>query len=262
MAEGGLYPWKAQKISESRGPAGSYDAIFQSLPDLPDGVAWVRNEKTREWSVVRVDRQDEKDKYQYSLQRATAWNAHTGREQLTVTPVLKQPNSSKGDADTVATADSNEEEEVVPAPVLGKDYVVHTVLPSDTFSGLCLRYKVKAMTLRQCNHFSGTNLALAPSKLLIPLTTSLEKLNLQDTSSPEYKMQVILTEFPHLASVERKAYLELNDWDVDLTREQIQGDVAWEKQQRCDAAPLAESKVPARKVIEPLGVNPCCRLFW
>jgi hypothetical protein len=268
MADGGLYPWNRQTIDESRGPAGSYDAVHGSLPDLPNGVAWQRNEKTREWSLIRVDQQQEKDKYQYRLQRATAWNPHTGREQLTVRPVPKKiavdKSNSEDDAATIATIGSNNEEEeevAAPAPVLGKDYVIHTVLPSDTFSGLCLRYKIKAVTLRQCNQFSGTNLMLAPSQLLIPLTTALGNLRLQDTSSPEYKMQMLLAEFPHLSSVERKAYLEMNDYDVDLTLEQIRADAVWEKEQLRKGVSAKDTMIPILKVVEPLEVDACCHLY-
>ncbi|KAG7365845.1 hypothetical protein IV203_028515 [Nitzschia inconspicua] len=116
-------------------------------------------------------------------------------------------------------------------PVLGKDYVVHTVLGSDTFQGLLLRYKIKAIELRRVNQFSGTNLALAPSHLVIPLTggRSLDNIRLQDTTSMEYKLQVILTEYPHLTASERKAYLEMNDRDVDAALAEIRNDIKWEE---------------------------------
>jgi hypothetical protein len=171
MAEGGTFPWKRQVIDQSRGPAGSYRAVHQSLPDLPAGVAWQQNPTTREWTLVRTDQQQERDKQQYRLERTMAWNPHTGREQPIVKPVLKTVQDvvevvALEDTDTTRTT---LDEDAPPVPVLGQDYVVHTVLPSDTFSGICLRYKVKPVTLRRVNQFSGTNLALAPSKLLIPL---------------------------------------------------------------------------------------------
>ncbi|CAB9497683.1 expressed unknown protein [Seminavis robusta] len=255
MADGGTFPWKRQNIDESRGPAGSYDAVYRTLPDLPDGVAWQRNEKTREWSLIRVDQQQEKDKYQYKLQRATAWNPRTGREQLTVTPVPKVPTKGVDDDHTVATVISANEDDAPPLPVVGKDYIVHTVVPSDTFSGLCLRYKIKPVELRRINYFSGTNLALAPSKLLIPLTTSIENLRLQDTSSPEYKMQMVLTEFPKLASVERKAYLEMNEWDLEQALEEIRQDTEWEKEQSCTGVPVAKECPPGKPMLQPLEVD-------
>lgn len=243
MAEGGALPWKRQVIDQSRGPAGNYDAVHKALPDIPHGVAWQQNPTTREWTLVRVDQQQERDRQMYKLERTTVWNPHTGREQLAVKPVLKTLNDAAAqDADTVATVASDED--TPPLPVLGKDYVVHTVVPSDTFSGLCLRYKIKAVTLRRVNHFSGTNLALSPSKLLIPLGNgvSIDQLRLQDTSSTEYKMQMVLNEFPSLPAMERKAYLEMNDWDVPKTIEQIRQDFEWEQKQVFTAVPIVENK--------------------
>ena len=51
----------------------------------------------------------------------------------------------------------------------GVDYVLHTIQPSDTFAGLCLKYRISAMKLRRANKFSGSNLRLAPATLVIPL---------------------------------------------------------------------------------------------
>ncbi|KAG7351733.1 hypothetical protein IV203_007781 [Nitzschia inconspicua] len=134
-------------------------------------------------------------------------------------------------------------------PVLGKDYVVHTVLSSDTFQGILLRYKIKAIELRRINQFSGTNLALAPSHLVIPLTVgrSLDNIRLQDTTSMEYKLQIILTEYPHLTATERKAYLEMNDWDVDAALTEIRNDMQWEEDQDTIQAvqqSIEEVKIP------------------
>lgn len=226
-------PWKRQTIDESRGPVGSYTAVHRALPDLPDGVAWQQDPTTRDWSLVRVDQQQERNKQQYCLQRAMAWNPHTGREQLVVKPVLKSLVKTTETTVVVNSDDVVQDEDAPPLPVLGRDYVVHTVLPSDTFSGLCLRYKIKPVMLRRINQFSGTNLALAPSKLLIPLGkgVTLDALKLQDTNSSEYKMQLVLAEFPSLTALERKAYLDMNEWDVEKTLQEIRQDTEWEQKQ-------------------------------
>lgn len=228
------------------------------LPDVPDGsVTWKHDPRTNAWTLVRVDQQHEKDIYK--LEPAVAWNPNTGREQMIVRPVLKKKaRNGDNDDDTVATADSvgevndnlqNDKIEDIelkdmskddatdeltpkkPAPVLGRDYVIHTVLPSDTFSGLCLRYKIKAVTLRRINQFSGTNLALAPSQLVIPLTTDLSNIRIQDVTSKEYKLQVLVSDFPQLTILERKAYLEMNDWNLEATTKQVQEDNNWEEKQ-------------------------------
>ena len=90
------------------------------------------------------------------------------------------------------------------------------------------------MELRRVNRFSGSNLALAPAHLVVPLNSnrSVSSIKLQDTDSKEYKLQLVLAEYPHLQFMERKAYLEMNDWDVDLTLQDIANDVAWEQQEK------------------------------
>ncbi|KAL3914791.1 MAG: hypothetical protein SGARI_008336, partial [Bacillariaceae sp.] len=133
-------------------------------------------------------------------------------------------------------------------PVLGKDYVVHTVLGTDTFQGLLLRYKIKAIELRRVNQFSGTNLSLAPCHLIIPLneSRSLAAIRLQDTDSKEYKLQILLTEYPQLTATERKAYLEMNEWNVDAALQEVQNDLKWEEEEEEeeDAKKNIEVKVP------------------
>jgi hypothetical protein len=52
---------------------------------------------------------------------------------------------------------------------------------------------------------------------------------LQDTESNEYKSQILSTEFPQLTTTERKAYLEMNDWDVEAALQDIRNDLQWEE---------------------------------
>ena len=164
MSEGGMLAWKRQVVDTSRGPAGSYRKM--SLPDLPEGVVWTQNKDTKEWTLTTAD-PDSKVRRKYQIERSTVWNARTGREQLAV---RMRPVSKSGlgndevqcgvDDETVATevtgTINDEEEEDIsdlyfnekdiqtedvddngpPEPVLGVDYIVHTVVPSDTFQGL------------------------------------------------------------------------------------------------------------------------------
>jgi hypothetical protein len=264
MADGGTLAWKRQVIDQSRGPAGNYRNM--KLPEqLPDNVMWQQHPETREWTLVRVDskKQQVVQKQRYKLERCMAWNPHTGREQYSIKlqPVANAKKLTaktlEDEEETVATAtdetvntgitgtrdyfdDDFEGEEQSQAavegdtpepPILGKDYVIHTVLNSDTFSGLLLRYKIKAIELRRVNQFSGTNLSLAPSHLIIPLneTRCLQQIRLQDTESNEYKSQILSTEFPQLTTTERKAYLEMNDWDVEAALQDIRNDLQWEE---------------------------------
>jgi hypothetical protein len=92
--------------------------------------------------------------------------------------------------------------------ILGVDYVEHVILPSDTFQGICLAYKISATRLRQVNHFSGNNLSNAPKKLIIPLTKKALRsgfIRVQDKESQEYKLHAFLAEVPSLKEAEAKA---------------------------------------------------------
>ncbi|KAL9181731.1 hypothetical protein ACHAXT_012074 [Thalassiosira profunda] len=57
MAEGGIYPWKLQKIRQPKeGLVGTctYKDITKSLPDPPKGQTWVQDGSSREWRLVPV----------------------------------------------------------------------------------------------------------------------------------------------------------------------------------------------------------------
>jgi len=192
MAEGGQLPWKRQTIDLSRGPPADYSTLRKSLPAPPG-----------EWKLVEQQQQQEQS------------------EEL-VTEGTKNLEEEKEEA-------SYKKEE--PRDEKGVDYVFHTVLPSDTLAGLCLRYRISATKLRQANKFSGSNLFLAPARLLIPLTdqTIVNNIQVQDTTSPEFKLQAFLGQFPHLRQSERRAYLEMNDWDLAEAMKNAADDDAWEK---------------------------------
>lgn len=93
--------------------------------------------------------------------------------------------------------------------VLGVDYVEHVIiLPTDTFQGICLAYKISATRLRQVNHFSGSNLSIAPKKLIIPLTKKALRsgfIRVQDKETQEYKLHAFLAEVPSVKETEAKA---------------------------------------------------------
>ena len=92
--------------------------------------------------------------------------------------------------------------------ILGVDYLEHVVLPTDTLQGICLAYKVSASRLKRANHFTGETLAVAPKKLVIPISKQAIRqgyLRVQDTDSKEYKLHAILAELPMLGITEAKA---------------------------------------------------------
>mmetsp|Transcript_1053 Transcript_1053/g.1767 ORF Transcript_1053/g.1767 Transcript_1053/m.1767 type:complete len:192 (-) Transcript_1053:346-921(-) len=111
----------------------------------------------------------------------------------------------------------------------GVDYVIHTVQPSDTFSGICLRYKISALQLRRANRFSGTNLRLAPSRLVIPLGKDGLSGGHARRESPEYKLKEVMAAVPQLgSSAEAKSYLLMSGWDVEEAIKAAKDDLGWE----------------------------------
>lgn len=130
----------------------------------------------------------------------------------------------------------------------------HIIQPSDTFSGICLKYGITATQLRRANFgFSGTNLALAPNPLRIP------KNHLQHggflSSSPNTRSSTtpqLLLSFDNqeqyirnlrriyeksdtpLAETEARCYLELNDWNLAHAMENISQDLQGKKEHALD----------------------------
>ncbi|KAI2514190.1 hypothetical protein MHU86_83 [Fragilaria crotonensis] len=104
------------------------------------------------------------------------------------------------------------------------DYTEHKIEPSDTFQGICLRYKITPTELRRANCFSGTNLSLARNPLRIPLnhahttgappTATAVLVNPYDVPmSRESQIQTVM-QAAGIQRAEATCFLELHDWDV------------------------------------------------
>lgn len=206
MSEGGLFPWKRQSIT---GNPADYSCLSSPLPHPPKGQAWVRNPDTREWSVVDVS------------------------------------ETEGGDGLAVATSTLAAAVPVKQTGLLPKDcdYLQHKVEPTDTLQGICLRYGIKPVSLRQVNKFSGSNLLLAPAVLVIPLKRRHGKVThggYDDGSmSEERKKQYIISQFllairkfqsstTAMSAKEATAYLEMNDWNLEMAIEDAKGGFVWE----------------------------------
>jgi hypothetical protein len=116
---------------------------------------------------------------------------------------------------------------VVDAVIVNDDYdllnpntgvLEHKIQPTDTFQGLCLRYKVTPTELRQANGgFSGTNLHLCPNPLTIPRKMgAVHAIPVVDSTevTPQHQMRLLKKACPQLSQTETKCYLELNDWNL------------------------------------------------
>ena len=101
----------------------------------------------------------------------------------------------------------------------------HIVQPTDTFQGLCLKYKVTPTQLRQANGFSGTNLLLAPHVLTIPGDQA-EITQQHIVPTRDEKILLLRSSIPGMARSEAKAYLELNNWNVQEAIQNAKEDFA------------------------------------
>lgn len=151
--------------------------------------------------------------------------------------------------------------------------VEHVVLPDDTLQGLCLRYGVSAVALRQLNNFSG-NAFRSRKVLRVPLEKGA-------TIRPqEFSHTVLLQKFKNATSepdMEAKFYLEENGWDLSRALADWSGDEKWIREEEAvrdihlqektdekddesrEDAPLLGVKIPEGvKVVQPLEIVIAC----
>ena len=99
----------------------------------------------------------------------------------------------------------------------------HWIQPSDTLSGLCLKYGITSTQLRQANFgFSGTNLSLAPNPLRIP---NIQKAVPVSEDRDKLLQALMLLFREDLTRIEAKCYLELNDWDLNRSIRNVRQDL-------------------------------------
>lgn len=94
---------------------------------------------------------------------------------------------------------------------------LHYVQDSDTFQGICLKYKVTPLELRRANGgFTGENLRLAPNPLTIPktATTTTTTTNTPKDLTHDQAVMFFCTKFRNMSSKEARAYLMMSDWNV------------------------------------------------
>lgn len=95
--------------------------------------------------------------------------------------------------------------------IAGLTYISYIII----LQGLCLKYKVKPVKLRQVNRFSGSTLACAPQILYIPVSKKAYEggaVKVQDRNSDDFKLYSLIANFPSLRFQEARAYLGMNDW--------------------------------------------------
>mmetsp|Transcript_14583 Transcript_14583/g.40529 ORF Transcript_14583/g.40529 Transcript_14583/m.40529 type:complete len:184 (+) Transcript_14583:409-960(+) len=181
MSEGGILPWKVQKLKLV--PTLSYDSIHKPLK-APKGRRWNYDALNKEWSLIAAEEPEAKS------------------------PTGVAVNAVVVDNDAVSS------------------FFEHHITSSDTFQGICLRYKIKPRKLRAANGgFTGENLQLCPSPLKIPrpepTATVVEG---APALTQDEVLGVLMRECNGIAQTEARAYLMLNDWDLKEALENARED--------------------------------------
>jgi hypothetical protein len=182
-----------------------------SLLDPPSGMVWVRGDyDCHEWSLVDTDMAKRNSPLPSPC--STGTGAHCDN-------AITVEGAHKVECHKQTIGNDNNIHHVIE----------HVVLPTDTFPGICLAYKISAIRLRQLNRFSGANLALAPRKLLIPVSRSNRSyIKLQDHNCKEFKLYGLLAEVPRLSKRSAQAYLTMAKFDLCQAIHDANSDLDWE----------------------------------
>ena len=234
MAEGARFPWKTQTPVVL--PTLSYKNLSKPLVP-PKGTRWHYDRAVKEWLLVSDGTRSS------SIGSSTGDASHLDDDGVVDATIIVdgQDVQSQGGGGGGGLASG------------GPFNIEHIVQPSDTFQGICLRYKITPTQLRQANGgFSGTNLLLAPNPLKIPnvdntnsspVTNNSKDGKTQkgaetniggshDASTLEeveeitaaltdgqvislLQQQFVDHDDNPLSETEARAYLELNDWELD-----------------------------------------------
>lgn len=200
-----MYPWKQQQIRQPKNGVSAtcnFSQLSKPLPSPPKGFTWVQDVITKEWSLIS--------------------EATVTAEALTVDNCVmvdeNQTNATNRGGDLVCAVPVS----VQSATLLNQKtttrsgVVYHEVSDTDTFQGICLRYKVTPVDLRRANKMLGTNLKLAPTKLIIPSGEKNQKRNVLEPTQEEKIASLVkeVSRVTKLSYSEARAYLELADWDL------------------------------------------------
>lgn len=215
-------------------PRGNHRVSHQSLPPLPKGSVW-RYEDS-EWKIVEGQSESLAERVEPEIIVTS-----DAAEEMIMSAAVGVPRTVSKGSDNQQNP-SSETVQTSSSASVSPQYHRHKVAASDTFQGICLRYKVKPNELRRANKFSGTNLLLAPSVLTIPVDPAsiANRPCVQDLEdSPETKIRAVLRAISNgwygdtnISPCEAKCYLELNDWNVQRAIRNAQDDLKFEAQER------------------------------
>ena len=132
----------------------------------------------------------------------------------------------------------------------------HVIMPEDTLQGICLKYRVSAVTLRQHNNFSG-NAFRSKKALRIPLEAGMPFA--YQTPTNEVKIQ----QFRNITNEGREEamfYLEEHHYDIMEAVAALSGDTEWllehEQKMAPPSAPPIEEAVAngVEMVVKPTAI--------
>lgn len=183
MTGGVTLPWRMQKLKVGA-PSLSYDNINKALK-CPKGKRWNYDALNKEWSMVDAEKPP------------------TPSPPTVLASVVTDDKNGLGNTNNDG-----------PAPCA---FMAHRIETSDTFQGICLRYKITPLELRRANGgFTGDNLHLCPNPLKIPRPepTATVVEGAQGLSQNEL-VGILLRRCSGMSRSEAKAYLMLSDWDLN-----------------------------------------------
>mmetsp|Transcript_571 Transcript_571/g.933 ORF Transcript_571/g.933 Transcript_571/m.933 type:complete len:217 (+) Transcript_571:84-734(+) len=203
------YPWNRQKIRQPKHGVSAecnYSQLSKPLPPPPNGMMWIQDAANKEWTLVSVTTATAEaftvDNAVIVNDHATTTAAASGDDIVCAVPFAVQSATPLPNQNSTSTTRSG--------------VLYHEVTETDTFQGICLRYKVTPVELRRANKMLGTNLKLAPSKLIIPSNESNLKRNVLEPTKEEKIASLVkeVSRVTKLSYSEARAYLELADWDL------------------------------------------------
>lgn len=125
--------------------------------------------------------------------------------------------------------------------------IEHVVMSSDTLQGLCLRYRVSAVSLRQHNNFSGSNFK-SMKYLRIPIEPGLP-INVQPNSE-----EIVIQRFKNeTGEAEAKCYLQESDWDLEKAIKSWKGDESWIQNELPLALPRSPDCIAPTAIVIPVA---------
>jgi len=238
MFMGEQWSWKGQRVDVSRGPVADYACLHRPLPKPPQGMEWRL--------VVTTSAKDDEEAKDC---REGGGSSSSEREWKLVPIGYRHEDKKEEKEDEGRNRGIQEETAGAAASVTATKplFVEHKVLPTDTLQGLCLKYKISVVKLRQANGFSGSNLLLAPATLRIPVTVDahgvVQSARSQDKKGEKFKLYQLRLTLPNLSMREARSYLTFADWDLDAALAEAKEDLKWEETQTLSSSSVAERAV-------------------